>query len=217
MCTHNVEHEADESMMRCKRQEHAIDQHDVLEVVDYALAVQEVHRRAQKVPIQCLREAQRTRSTGHIGDSYHLLEADDLYRRYDDDHVNMAGEHAAEEDGNHDQSPDGAGDEGLSLLFGFGGLLFLCLLLLVAFTLVVRIPTTRAVCVLSFDTWTLDAAVTGRAPRAIALEVFSVGRSLAAMAWPVVVEFDVALHLEYLLRDTTGVPSLLFLFGLGGT
>lgn len=37
--THHVKHKANKSMMCCKGQEHAVDQHDMLEVINDALAI----------------------------------------------------------------------------------------------------------------------------------------------------------------------------------
>lgn len=49
--THDIEHEADEPMVSRKRQEHPIDQDDMLEIVYHAFAVEEVHCRSEEVPV----------------------------------------------------------------------------------------------------------------------------------------------------------------------
>jgi hypothetical protein len=55
--TEYVENEADEAMVGRKGQEDAINQNDMLEVVDNTLAVQEVHGGSEEVPIQGFRES----------------------------------------------------------------------------------------------------------------------------------------------------------------
>lgn len=107
-------------MVRRKRQKHFVDEYNVLEVVDHTLAVQEVHRRPEKVPVECLSETQAARSRRHVCDRNHLLVADDLHGGHDDEHVDMAGEHGSKEDADHDKGPDRAGDECLPLLLELG-------------------------------------------------------------------------------------------------
>lgn len=108
-------------MMRSKRQQHPINQHNMLKVINHALAVEEIHGGAEEVPIQGLSKAEGAGARGDVGDGDDLLEGDDLHGGHDDDDVDVAGEHAAEEDGDHDEGPDGAGDEGLFfLLIGRG-------------------------------------------------------------------------------------------------
>lgn len=41
--TNNVKHKTDEPMMRCKREQHAINQDNMLKVVNHTLPVQKVH------------------------------------------------------------------------------------------------------------------------------------------------------------------------------
>ena len=50
----DVEHEADEAVVGGQRQEDAINEHDVLEVVDDGLAVEEVHGGDEPVPVEAL-------------------------------------------------------------------------------------------------------------------------------------------------------------------
>lgn len=59
-------------------QQNAVHEQDVLEVVDDALAVEEVHGRSEKVPVQRLGKAQATVLAGHIGYGDDLLEGHDL-------------------------------------------------------------------------------------------------------------------------------------------
>lgn len=108
--------------MRGKRQQHPIDQDNMLKIINHALAVEEIHRSTKEVPVQGLGEAEGAGARGHVGDGDNLLEGDDLHGGHDDDDVDVAGEHAAEEDGDHDEGPDGAGDEGLFFLLVGRGL-----------------------------------------------------------------------------------------------
>jgi hypothetical protein len=55
--TNYVEHEADEPVMRCEWKQHLVNKHDVLEVVDDALSIKEVHSCPEKVPVQRLGKA----------------------------------------------------------------------------------------------------------------------------------------------------------------
>ncbi|KAJ8104906.1 hypothetical protein OPT61_g10502 [Boeremia exigua] len=72
-------HKGDEAVVGGQGQQDAVDQQDVLEVVDDALAVQEVHGGAEEVPVQRLGEAQAAGLAGDVGDRNDLLEADDLH------------------------------------------------------------------------------------------------------------------------------------------
>jgi hypothetical protein len=125
--THDVEHEADEAMVRSERQQDTIDQNNVLEVVDDALAVEKVHCRPEEIPVQCLGEAQAPCATRDIGNCNDFFERNDLHSGDDDDDVDVAGEHASEKDTDHDEGPDHPRDEGLLLLLEVGQLLLLWL------------------------------------------------------------------------------------------
>ena len=103
-----------------ERQQHSINQHYVLEVVDHTLPIQKVHRCPQEIPVERLGKAKTPRARGHVRDSNDLLETDDLDCCHGHENVYVAREHGAEEDGNHDEGPDGAGDKGLLLLFEIG-------------------------------------------------------------------------------------------------
>ena len=63
---HDIEHETDETMVGSKGQEDLVDQDNMLEVVDDALAVEEVHGRTQEIPVECLCEAQLTGSAWDV-------------------------------------------------------------------------------------------------------------------------------------------------------
>lgn len=114
--TNHIQRETDEPMMRRKRKEESIHQHNMLEIVDDALPVQEVHDGSQKVPIQRLCEPQLLVSRWYACDSNHLFEGDDLHSRDHRNQVKMPGGHRAEKDPNHRQRPNGPGDESLLLL-----------------------------------------------------------------------------------------------------
>lgn len=104
-------------MVGSQREQDAVDQQNVLEVIDDALAIEEVHGGAEKVPVQRLGEAQAAGLTGHICDGDDLLERYNLYRCDDDDDVDVAGAENPEEAKNHDERPYGACYEvGLLLL-----------------------------------------------------------------------------------------------------
>lgn len=55
--THDIEHEGDEAVVGSEGQQDAIDQDDVLEVVDDTLAVEEVHGAAEEIPVERLCKA----------------------------------------------------------------------------------------------------------------------------------------------------------------
>jgi hypothetical protein len=49
--TKNVQHETQETMVGCEWQQYPIHQQNMLEIVDDALSVKEVHGRSQEVPV----------------------------------------------------------------------------------------------------------------------------------------------------------------------
>lgn len=110
-------------MVSCEGQQDTIHEQYVLEVVYDALAIQKVHCCPQKIPVQRLGEAETAGAAGHIGYGNDLLEGYDLYRGHDDDDVDMAGRHGAEEEGDHYQGPHSTLHEVRLLLFilGLGG------------------------------------------------------------------------------------------------
>lgn len=123
--THDVESKADEAVMSRQRQQNLIHEQNVLEVVDDALSVKEVHSRCKKVPVQGLGEAKVLLLAGDVGDGNNFLERDDLNGSHNADDVDVAREHGDEKAGNHHEGPYRPGNEGLFLLlvFGLGGLL----------------------------------------------------------------------------------------------
>jgi hypothetical protein len=109
-------------MVGSEWEQDAVNKQNVLEIVDDALAIQEVHGSAEKVPVKRLGEAQTASLAGHIGDCNDLFERDDLHGRDNDDEVEMAGAEDPKEDGDHHESPYRAGYEvGLLLLVLAGG------------------------------------------------------------------------------------------------
>lgn len=112
-------------MVGSQGQQQTVHHEDVLEVVDDALAVQEVHGGAEEVPVERLCETQAAGLAGHVCDCNDLLEGDALDGRDHDDDKEVACAEGPEEGGNHDESPYGAGNEvGLFLLIlGLGRLL----------------------------------------------------------------------------------------------
>lgn len=103
--TKNVNCETDESMMSRHDLQCPVKEDDVPKIVDDALAVEEIHGRAQKVPIQSLGEAQVAGLAGDIGDGDDLLERNDLYGSDDEDDVYVAHEQRKEKTANHDEGP----------------------------------------------------------------------------------------------------------------
>jgi hypothetical protein len=66
--TGDIKHETYESMVGSEWKKNLINKQNVLEVVDHALSIQEVHGSSQKVPVQRLRKAEAPCSTWYIGD-----------------------------------------------------------------------------------------------------------------------------------------------------
>lgn len=96
-------------------QEDLVNQHDMLEVVDDAFAIEEVTSGGQPVPVQALGPAQVSRPAGNVGNGNDLLEGDDLDGRNDEDDVDMAEEQGGKEAPYHYERPDHPCDEGLLL------------------------------------------------------------------------------------------------------
>lgn len=179
-------------MVRRKRQENLVDKHNVLEVVDHALAVEEVHGRSEEVPIECLCEAQAARSRRHVGNRNDLLVANDLHGGHDDEHVDVAREHGAEEEGDHDDGPDGACDERLLLLFRFRELLNRRLV-------VVGRPACRGVCAVLFEGLAIPRGTLGEAVCAGRHALFCgrVGHAASTGAALAMLELDVLFGLGH--------------------
>lgn len=120
----DIENEADEAVVVGKRQQDLVDEHNVLEVVDDALAVEEVHCRGQPVPVEALGGLEGTGAAGDVGNGNDLFEGDDLDGGDNGDDVDVAHEEGNEEAGNHDQGPNGACPKVGLFLFIFGFLVF---------------------------------------------------------------------------------------------
>ena len=103
--TDNVEHEADEAVVRGQRKQHLVYEDDVLKVVNDALSVQEVHGRGKPVPVQALGGPELAGSGGDARDGDDLLEGDDLDDGDDEDDVYVAHEEGGEEAADHEQCP----------------------------------------------------------------------------------------------------------------
>lgn len=123
--TKHVEDEADEAMVRSKRQENLVHDENMLKVVDDALAVEKVHCGDEPVPVEALGGAEGAGARGDVCDGDDLLEGDDLDGGDDDEDVDVAHEEGGEEDADHDEGPYGACPEVCFLLFVRG--LFLLL------------------------------------------------------------------------------------------
>lgn len=103
--TKDIEHKANKAMVGSQRKKHLVNKDNVLEVVDDALSVKEVHGGGQEVPVQALGGAQRSSSAGNIGDGNDFLEGNDLDCSDNGNHVNVSHEQCAEEARDHDQRP----------------------------------------------------------------------------------------------------------------
>jgi len=107
-------------MVGRKRQQYAIYHHNMLKVIDNALAVQKVHGCPQKVPVQGLCESQTARPTWHVHYADDLLEGDNLQNGDEHYYIEVAGEEAEEEAANHYKGPYCTSDEGFLLFFEIG-------------------------------------------------------------------------------------------------
>lgn len=113
----DIEDKADEAVVGCQGQKHPVDEHNVLEVVDDALAVEKVHGARQPVPVEALGSLDVPGAGRHGRNGDDLLERDDLDGGHDGDDVDVTHEEGGEEAGDHDQGPEGTGYEvGLLLL-----------------------------------------------------------------------------------------------------
>lgn len=117
--THDIHHEADEPVMCSERQQDLVYQQNVLEIVDNALSVQEVHCDGKEVPVQRPRQWEILPFGGHLCDVDDLLEADDLNSSDQEENVNVSAEHGQEEAPDHCQGPYRTSDKGLFLLLIF--------------------------------------------------------------------------------------------------
>jgi hypothetical protein len=92
-------------MVRRKRKQHLVHEHDMLKVVDDRLAVQKVQRRRQPVPAQRLGRSDLAHAAGDARDGDDLAKGDNLHGREDDDDVDVAHEEGGEEAADHDECP----------------------------------------------------------------------------------------------------------------
>lgn len=175
-------------MVSSERQEDLVYQHNVLEVVDHTLAVQEIHGGSEEVPVESLGEAQAACSRRHIGNRNDLLVANNLHGGHDDEHVDVASEHGSKEEGNHDERPDGACDEGLLLLLVLRQLLDGNLL-------IVGRPASCGICAVLLGGSTVPRGALGTAVRAREAALFCrrVGHAATTHAAIAVLELDVLL------------------------
>lgn len=115
--TKDVEDEADEAVVSRQWQQNLVNENNVLEVVDDALAVEKVHGGAEPVPVKALGGAQVAGAAGDVGNSNDLLEGDDLDGGDNEDNVDVTHEKSGEEQGDHDEGPESTRVEvGLFLL-----------------------------------------------------------------------------------------------------
>lgn len=89
----------------------------MLEIIDHALTVQEVHGGGKEIPIQTLCELQLLLPGRHICDSDNLFEGYDLHSADQRHDVKMARRHSPEKGSYHHQCPYRASYESLFLLF----------------------------------------------------------------------------------------------------
>lgn len=123
LITKDIEDKANEAVVGCERQQNLINKYNMLEVVDDALAVEEVHGRAEPVPVETLGGAQIAGAARDVGNGDDFLEGDDLDGGDNEDDVDVAHEEGEEEAGNHDEGPEGTRPEVGLLLGVLGGLL----------------------------------------------------------------------------------------------
>lgn len=69
-----VEDEADEAMMGGEGKQHAVDEHNVLEVVNDRLSIEKIHGGNKPVPVEALCRTELPGAAGYTGDSNDLLE-----------------------------------------------------------------------------------------------------------------------------------------------
>lgn len=95
--TKDVENEADETMMCGKRQQHLVNQDNVLKVVDDAFTVEKIHGGSQPIPIEALGRSERSRPARNVGNGNDFFERNDLDHGDNDDDVNVAHEEGGKE------------------------------------------------------------------------------------------------------------------------
>jgi len=72
--TDDIQHKANETVVSCKWQQDLVYEQNMLEVVYYALPIEKVHSRPQKVPIQGSRKPQILSFTRYVCDGDDFLE-----------------------------------------------------------------------------------------------------------------------------------------------
>lgn len=77
----------------------------MLEIIDDALPIEEIHCRREEIPIQRLGEFQVLRSARNVRDGDNFFERYDLYRCDDSDHVDVSGQDGGKEASDHDERP----------------------------------------------------------------------------------------------------------------
>ena len=102
--------------MCSEREEDFVHYQDMLEVVDDALPVQEVHGDGEEIPVHRPRQGKGFLLLGHLSNSDDLLETDELDSGDDHEDIDVASKHGGEETSYHDQCPDGSRDESSLLL-----------------------------------------------------------------------------------------------------
>ena len=118
---YDVEHEADEAMMRCEGEKDFVHQNDVFEVIYDAFAIEVVHGGCKEIPVQGFGQWKVLSLCVYGRDGNDFFKGDYLYSGYDGDDVDMSCEHGCEKASYHDQCPYRTCDKGLLLLFVLGG------------------------------------------------------------------------------------------------
>jgi hypothetical protein len=95
--TDDVEHETDEPVVRCQWKQQHIHQENVLEVVNDALSVQEIHCCGQKIPVETFGELKILLSRWNICNRNNFLERHHLHHRDNGGDIDMPGSHRPEE------------------------------------------------------------------------------------------------------------------------
>lgn len=103
--TTDIEHEADEAMMRRKWWQDLINQNNVLEVVDHAFSIQEIHGSPQEIPVCRFCESQASGFAWNINDAHHFLERNDLNCRDEHYNIDVTCHDCANESSDHQKRP----------------------------------------------------------------------------------------------------------------
>lgn len=106
--------------MRRQGKENFIHQQNVLEVVDDALSIEEVHGCREEIPVEGLGEAEVLLLARNVGDGDNFLERNNLNGSHQDDDIDMTGEQGDKKAGDHHKCPYRPGNESLFLLLVLG-------------------------------------------------------------------------------------------------